>query len=73
MAEPESATSEPDAEAERPAPDVTDPREMTSAEAQADTRADGKSPAKTDDDAPTASKTAAVFVTACGVRDRQGT
>jgi hypothetical protein len=55
MAEPESATSEPDAEAERPAPDVADPREMTSAEAQADTRADGKSPAKTDDDAPTAS------------------
>jgi hypothetical protein len=38
MAEPESATREPEAEAERPAPDVTDPREMTSAEAQADTR-----------------------------------
>jgi hypothetical protein len=55
MAEPESAASEPDAEAERPAPDVADPREMTSTEAQADTRADGKSPAKTDDDAPTAS------------------
>ena len=55
MAEPESATREPEAEAERPAPDVTDPREMTSAEAQAETRADGKSPTKTDDDAPTAS------------------
>lgn len=55
MAEPESATSEPDAEAERPAPDVADPREMTSAEAQAYTRTDGTSPAKTDDDAPTAS------------------
>jgi hypothetical protein len=46
-------TSEPDAEAERPAPDVTDPREMTSAEAQADTRG-WETPAKADDDAPTA-------------------
>lgn len=55
MVEPQSAASEADTEVERPAPDVTDPREMTSAEAQADTRAEGKSPAKTDDDAPTAS------------------
>ena len=54
MTEPETEINEPDAQAQQQSPEVTDPREMTSVEVEADSRAAGTAPAKVDDDAPVA-------------------
>jgi type IV secretory pathway TraG/TraD family ATPase VirD4 len=53
MTEPETEINEPDAQAQQQSPDVTDPREMTSARSRL-TRAQQERPRQGDDDAPVA-------------------